>query len=58
MLHGVNVDWHDLENNGGYDFLARHGDLEAEIECKTFGADVEKYPTAGRTNWAALSIGL
>jgi hypothetical protein len=40
MLHGVDIDWHDLDNNGGSDFLARHGNLEAEIECKTFSADV------------------
>ena len=39
MQKGADVEWHDLES-GGFDFLVRRGGVEAEVECKTFSADV------------------
>lgn len=39
MQKGVDVEWHDL-NTEGFDFLARRGDAIAEVECKTFSADI------------------
>lgn len=40
MHNGVDVVWNDLENGGGFDFLATYGDLSVEIECKTFSGDI------------------
>jgi len=37
---GFDVDFHDLESGGGYDFLARNNEVEMEIECKMFSADI------------------
>lgn len=37
---GFDVDLHDLETGGGFDFLAKKGGVEIEVECKTFSADV------------------
>lgn len=39
MQKGANVDWRDWDA-GGFDFLIRKGNLEAEVECKTFSADI------------------
>ena len=39
MQKGVDVEWRDWEA-GGYDFLVRNGSVEAEVECKTFSADI------------------
>jgi len=40
MHRGVDIHWHDIESNGGFDFLARKDAIEVEIECKTFSADL------------------
>src|SRR5215469_2416676 len=56
MLHGVDVEWRDPENNGGFDFLARHSDLEAEIERKTFSADVGQTRLYNRVGWASTYL--
>lgn len=40
MLRGFDVTWNDLEGNGGFDFLAVKNNIEFEVECKTFSADV------------------
>lgn len=40
MQMGADVEWHDLESGGGFDFLVRRNGAEAEVECKTFSADV------------------
>jgi hypothetical protein len=37
---GFDVQFHDLETGGGYDFLAVKGAAEIEVECKMFSADV------------------
>lgn len=37
---GFDVDLHDLENGGGFDFLAKRDGIEVEVECKMFSADV------------------
>lgn len=37
---GFDVEFHDLETGGGFDFLAKKGDAEIEIECKMFSADI------------------
>lgn len=37
---GFDVEFHDLETGGGFDFLAKRGNAEVEIECKMFSADV------------------
>jgi hypothetical protein len=39
MQKGVDVEWRDWDA-GGYDFLVRNGSVEAEVECKTFSADI------------------
>lgn len=37
---GFNVDFHDFESGGGYDFLAKNDGIELEVECKMFSADI------------------
>lgn len=39
MRKGAEIEWHDLEH-GGFDFIARRGAATAEVECKTFSADI------------------
>jgi hypothetical protein len=39
MQMKADVEWHDL-GTGGFDFVVRRGGSEAEVECKTFSADV------------------
>ena len=38
--HGFKIELNDLENGGGYDFLATHSGVEIEVECKHLSADV------------------
>jgi hypothetical protein len=40
MSHGFDVEFHDLEQGGGYDFLARRDTTEVGIECKTVSGDL------------------
>jgi hypothetical protein len=40
MRQGFDVVLNDLENGGGFDFLATRGGSEIEIECKHISADV------------------
>jgi hypothetical protein len=40
MHRGWDVTCNDLEQGGGFDFLVRANDLEIEVECKTFSADL------------------
>jgi hypothetical protein len=40
MSHGFDVDFHDLENGSGYDFLATYGGSKLEVECKYISADI------------------
>jgi hypothetical protein len=40
MRHGFDVVFHDLENGGGFDFLASKNGSEIEVECKHISADV------------------
>jgi hypothetical protein len=37
---GFDVDFHDLENGGGYDFLASSDGSKIEVECKYISADI------------------
>jgi hypothetical protein len=39
MSRGFDVDFHDLEDGGGYDFLAESGGSKLEVECKYISAD-------------------
>jgi len=39
MSRGFDVDFHDLENGGGYDFLASSDGRETEVECKYISGD-------------------
>lgn len=39
VKQGFNINFHDLENNGGYDFEITKGSVKAEVECKCFGDD-------------------
>jgi hypothetical protein len=39
MSRGFDVDFHDLENGGGYDFLATSDGRKIEIECKYISGD-------------------
>lgn len=40
MSRGFDVEFHDLEHGGGFDFLARKNAMEIEVECKMFSADL------------------
>jgi len=40
MSHGFDVEFHDLENGGGHDFIARRSNAEVDVECKTIGGDL------------------
>lgn len=40
MGKGFDVGLHDLENGGGFDFLATKDGLEVEVECKHISADI------------------
>lgn len=37
---GFDVEFQDLESGGGFDFLVKKGDVEIEVECKMFSADI------------------
>jgi hypothetical protein len=37
---GFDVELHDLESGGGFDFLAKKEGIEIEVECKMFSADI------------------
>jgi hypothetical protein len=39
MSRGFDVDFHDLENGGGYDFLAASDGSKIEVECKHISGD-------------------
>jgi hypothetical protein len=59
MLRGFDVTFNDLENGGGFDFLARRGDGVGEVECKHISADIgrqihrrQMYDMGGRLNAA------
>jgi len=40
MASGFDVEFHDLCEGGGYDFLARDRDIAFEVECKSVSGDV------------------
>jgi hypothetical protein len=40
MSAGFDVDFHDLESGGGYDFLATCETMQIEVECKHVSADI------------------
>lgn len=40
MSQGFDVTFNDLENEGGFDFLAERDGKEIEFECKTISADI------------------
>lgn len=40
MSRGFDVNFNDLENGGGFDFLARRDGAEVEVECKHVSADI------------------
>jgi len=41
LIHrGFDVEFHDMEHGGGVDFVARKDDVEIEVECKMFSADL------------------
>lgn len=40
MSRGYDVEFHDMESGGGFDFVARKDDVEFEVECKMFSADL------------------
>ena len=40
MRRGFDVEFFDLENGGGVDFIARRDDIEIEVECKVFSGDL------------------
>jgi len=40
MSRGFKVQLHDLESDGGYDFLVQAGDIQFEVECKHVSADI------------------
>ncbi len=40
IRQGLDVEFHDLENGGGFDFIVKGKGIEAEVECKLFSADL------------------
>jgi hypothetical protein len=40
ISRGFEVEFHDLESGGGYDFMAISGAMEIEVECKHLSADI------------------
>ncbi len=40
MSRGFDVEFQDMEQGGNFDFVARKADIELEVECKMFSADV------------------
>lgn len=40
MRRGFDVEFHDMELGGGFDFLAQKEGVEIEVECKMFTADL------------------
>ena len=40
MRRGFDVDFNDIENGSGVDFVARRGGIEIEVECKMFTGDL------------------
>jgi hypothetical protein len=40
MARGFDVEFHDLCEGGGYDFLAKDGDIAFEVQCKSVSGDV------------------
>lgn len=40
MSRGFDVEFHDVECGGGCDYIARKDDVEIEVECKMFSADL------------------
>jgi hypothetical protein len=40
MASGFEVEFHDLCEGGGYDFLAKAGDIAFEVECKSVSGDL------------------
>jgi hypothetical protein len=37
---GFDVEFHDLEHGGGFDFIATKNEVALEVECKVFTADI------------------
>ena len=42
MSKGFDIFFNDLENNGGFDYLATRGDAKLEVECKYISGDIGK----------------
>jgi hypothetical protein len=40
MKRGFNVEFHDIDEGGGFDYLATNEDVEIEIECKFVSGDI------------------
>jgi hypothetical protein len=40
MAKGLDVEFHDLNEVGGYDFLVRNTKIEMEVECKSVSGDL------------------
>ncbi|HVZ46884.1 MAG TPA: hypothetical protein VHA82_23965 [Ramlibacter sp.] len=40
MTRGFDVECHDLEHGGGFDFLTRRDEVELEVECKMASGDI------------------
>ena len=40
MARGFDVEFHDLCKGGGYDFLAKDGEIIIEVECKSVSGDL------------------
>jgi hypothetical protein len=40
MARGFDVEFHDISEGGGYDFLAKNGEIAVEVECKSVSGDI------------------
>ena len=40
MMRGFDVIFHDMEEGGGFDYLAKNDDVEMEVECKFVSGDI------------------
>lgn len=56
MSRGFDVEFHDMEHGGGFDYVARKEGIEIEVECKMFSSDLGRkiHPRRSATLCKAL----
>lgn len=57
MSRGFDVEFHDMEHGGDFDFVARKEDVETEVECKMFSADLGRKIHRRRSSTLCKALG-